>query len=791
MPVRLYDEADVHEEVTVARELPDIAAYLGAHGKNQLGKTIVDLAPPKHAPAPALARSTPVVPAAGQPAPAADQPGVVKTQMMMSKTLNDPVVEARAEELRDARLGSATTSPQAPPAALAKSNQHKTMVMGGESVPFPPTHPPPVAPATSPPPPTSPPANVGSEPPRADASPLSRSVLAPHSWSPPPPAQAPIAGIGVDVARVVSVGTPAPEPPPPPPTATPPQQPSRGAPALRTMMGMPASDLLPPAGAMPERAPPPPAAQKTMMGVAIPGIAPLQTGAGAPPGAGGGPIDLRSKQSTMLGVAIPGIAPSQPSEPQPQGHPQPGRSPQGQGQQQPYAPYGLTPPGLPAPAPHMPSQVQNTALGMMAAPELVLIVPRPKTLIDEPLPVAPVIPEKRGIPALAVVGIVAALVAVLGGVGAYLALRNGATLTAVPQLDENGRESLKIGCATCPDGTTVALGASSATVTAGAAVLPLPAPLSIGDNTLGVKIDRPGAGRDEEVKVHVPVAYRVRADLATLSAKPSVITVRVEAVPGSDVKVEEHPVTLDDTGRGAYVIDLGKVNEGTGEASTFERKIPFVITPKGGAAQPGQLTARTGILPLALDAPGSELYTDKTTAAVAGQTRPGSTVTIDGTNVPVDAQGRFGVRVELANVGEKSLEIIAASLPQAPRIAKVKVVRVASLAETSKELEGQTPLTFDAFGTDAPSKIGQKVVVEGDVVDVRASGGHSVLLIDTKRGCAKGATCLVRIVHGEEDKVARGDNVRAYGKILGNVTASGKTVPEVEASLVLPVKATK
>ncbi len=83
------------------------------------------------------------------------------------------------------------------------------------------------------------------------------------------------------------------------------------------------------------------------------------------------------------------------------------------------------------------------------------------------------------------------------------------------------------------------------------------------------------------------------------------------------------------------------------------------------------------------------------------------------------------------------------------------------------------------------------MVVEGDVVDVRASGGHSVLLVDTKRGCTKGATCLVRIVHGEEDKVARGDNVRVYGKILGNVTASGKTVPEIEASLVLPVKAAK
>ena len=523
------------------------------------------------------------------------------------------------------------------------------------------------------------------------------------------------------------------------------------------------------------------------MGVAIPGIAPMQSGDApspaelAPPGgaAPGGPFDLRSKQSTMLGVAIPGIAPTH-TQPQP-GYPVPAPV---------HSPYGMTPQGYPAPAPHMPSQVQNTALGTMAAPELP-IVPRPKTLIDEPLPMAPVIPEKRGIPALAVVGIVAALVAVLGGVGAYFALRNSGTLTAIPQLDENGRESLKIGCVSCPDGTTVALGASTATVTAGAALLPLPAPLSIGDNNLAVKIDRPGAGRDEDVKVHVPVAYRVRADLATLSAKPPAITVRVEAVIGSEVKVDDKPVPLDATGRGTYAIDLSRETEGTGEAKTFERKIPFVITPKGGIAQPGQLTARTGILSLAVDAPGLELFTDKSTAAVAGQTRPGSTVTIDGQSVPVDAQGRFGVRVELASVGDKPLEIVASAAPQAPRIAKVKVVRVASLEAAAKALEAQSPIAFDAFGAEPASKVGQKAVVEGDVIDARASGGHTVLLVDTKRGCAKGASCLVRIVHGEEDKVARGDVVRAYGRVLGSVTASGKTVPELEASLVLPLKAAR
>ena len=216
-----------------------------------------------------------------------------------------------------------------------------------------------------------------------------------------------------------------------------------------------------------------------------------------------------------------------------------------------------------------------------------------------------------------------------------------------------------------------------------------------------------------------------------------------------------------------------------------------MITPKGGKEESGQLTARTTIVPLALDAPGRWLVTDKGTAAVAGQTRAGSVVTIDGQPVPVDPGGRFGVRVELSALGDKPLEIVASAPPLAPRIARVKVTHVASLVDAAKAADAESPIGFEVFGADPGSKVGQKAVVEGEVVDARAAAGHTVLLIDEKKKCAKGQTCLVRVVHGDEDKAGRGDIVRAYGHILGSVTASGKTVPDVEASLVLMVKAAK
>jgi hypothetical protein len=732
----------VHEEVTVAREKPDLSAFKTLMDSSPFGSPGSAFDPPSPAPA---AGSPP-----GIPTPMVPPPETQSRPQPLSKTVSDPEALERARDMVEQALGVAATA-QAPPKHL-----QTTMLMGAESA-----------------------------------------------------TPAPAAGSG---ARA-------------------------GAPALRTMLGMPATDLgLPPnrapaaapavqnapnfGGTVPlgganSAAPAAPAApagpaaalaphnaQKTMLGVAIPGIAPTHgagAGADAPRSAasaasgdgslasGPTPLSLQSKQSTMLGVAIPGIAPTHGSAPGRHGATmQMPESPQQQQAQQQaqQAQY----------QPRMPSQVQNTALGVMVPPE-VKIVPRPKTLIDAelalPLPAAPQLPEKKGIPAIAVVGILFAIVAIAGGGIAFFALRNSGTLSAIPQLDETGKESLKIGCTTCPDGTTVSLGASTASVTAGNAVLPLPAPLSIGDNDLTVKIERPAGGRHEDVKVHVPVAYRVRADLSTLSAKPPAITVRVEATPGSVVSVEDTPVALDATGRGAYAIDLTKETEGTGETKSFERKIPFAITPKGGKQETGQLTARTAIVPLALDAPGRWLITDKGTAAVAGQTRPGSTVTIDGQSVAVDAQGKFGVRVELSAVGDKALEIVAASPPNAPRSVKVKVTRVASLTDAAKGEDAQNPVGYDAFGAEPEKKIGTKVMVEGDVVDARATAGHTVLLIEDKKHCAKGASCLVRVVHGDEDKAARGDIVRAYGHVLGSVTASGKTVPDIEASLVLPIKAGK
>ncbi len=522
----------------------------------------------------------------------------------------------------------------------------------------------------------------------------------------------------------------------------------------RTMLGMPAADLGPASKPQPQpqaAAPPQQQPLKTMLGVAIPGIAPTHE----PPAPQAAP-QLPSKQGTILGVAVPGIAPT-------------GRAPSGNmriGSQPEYPPQQQYQPPPPP------------------------IVPAPPPLVEEPLPDAPPMQAKRGVPVVAVIAIVFVVTAVLGGAAAWFALKSGGPLTAQPQLDDTGKEFLKLGCPTCPDGTTVTLGASSATVASGSAVLPLPAPLSIGDNDLTIKLDRPGARRDEDVKIHVPVAYRVRADLGTLSARPPVITVRVEATAGSDVTVDGKPLALDGSGRGSYAIDLAHECDGPADKEVpYNRKIPFTITPKGGKPESGELTAQTPIVRLHIDAPGLVLFTDRANAPIAGQTRAGATVTIDGAPAPVDSSGSFGVRVALPDSGDKLLEIVASAPPAAPRIVHAKVTRVASLEQAGKDwAAAQSPIGYDQYGADPASKAGQKAFVEGEIADARTGQGHSVLVIDDKKSCAKGQQCLVLVTHGEEVHAKAGDKVRAYGRVAGAIEWKGKNVPDLDASIVVQAK---
>ena len=139
-------------------------------------------------------------------------------------------------------------------------------------------------------------------------------------------------------------------------------------------------------------------------------------------------------------------------------------------------------------------------------------------------------------------------------------------------LNDRGTEALALTCDDCADGTTIASGASRAVAfKSKKASLELTHPLDIGKNEIVVDVKRPGIGRDEEVTLAVSVDYRVRGILTSLAEDPPKLKVAVQAMLGAAVVVDGHAVTLDQTGKGEYGIDVSHDLEGPADTISTVR----------------------------------------------------------------------------------------------------------------------------------------------------------------------------------------------------------------------------
>jgi hypothetical protein len=621
-------------------------------------------------------------------------------------------------------------------------------------------------------PPVAPPAQAAAPPPQQPAG--ARTMLG--FAAPPelqrlmnaPPAQAP----AQPAPPLQSAIQPAPQPMP---------MHAPGPAGAKTMLGVAAPEVLaalqhaapPPAAAPPAAyAPAPgPAGAKTMLGVAMPGIAPIP--AAAPPPQAQAP--MASGARTMLGVAVPGIAPTHAGAPQ--------QPPQPIASQLHRTMLGVAAPGI---APLMP--------GAAPPPDepLPAIVPAPRApIFEEPLPSAPQLPRKRGMPIAVVAGVGLFVVLLVGGVIAFL-WRGGAPIVATPHLGTAGNEQLHLKCTTCPDETTATLGAAKATFKGGEADIDVPTPLVVGDNAFEIAIDRPAMGRDEHVKLKVPVSYRIRADLSEVGAATPSIGVLVEATPGSQVTLDGKPVTLDASGKATARFELGSDAEGfADETKTIERKYAYTVvsgSSKDKNPGSGDVVAKVGVLPLHLDSPGPAFATEAGTLTVAGRTAKGAAVTVNGAAVTVAADGSFEGSIDVPN-GETSFAIrtslTGGTNPAAARSATFKVRRVTSVEAEEATLSKAVRLGYDAFAGDVASNIGQAIAIDGTVLEARTTHHQTLLVIDDHQGCAKGP-CLLRVVYGADFVAHSGDAVHAYGKIArAFATKDGKVVPEVDAEILL------
>jgi RNase P/RNase MRP subunit p29 len=482
--------------------------------------------------------------------------------------------------------------------------------------------------------------------------------------------------------------------------------------------------------------------------VATPGVAPTAPPAPRP----------RKPQATVLGVALPGIAPLRAGD-------------------------SGAPPGAPDIAPAYP-------IDDLPAPEVPPLVPPPAPLVHLPAPAPVRVFRRTGVPFVAVALIAGGLL-VGGGLGLVWLSRDRPVITAQLREAADGADVLGLRCdpASCKNGTAVDVDGARATFTDGKCDLTLSAPLHIGDNPLAIHVDRPGLGRDEVVRLVVPMSFRIRADLAGLSAPKPRVSIRVEAAAGSRVKVDGKEVPLGADGTAVYSIDESAATEGPADQSRVVAvDVPYSITSVGGAPQTGTVAARFSVAPLRIDVPGAHAVVDRDHISLAGRAAKGATVTVDGAAAPVAPDGSFETAVALTSTGERTLQVRAGTPSLVSRTVSVNVKRVTSLAQEARAFERLKPLSYDAVMANPVASVGQPVAVEGEVMKARSSGHRSILIVDDRRGCAKGS-CLARVALAQDIAPEPGTVVRAYGRVAPALGApSGENVLEVDADFMVPNK---
>lgn len=569
----------------------------------------------------------------------------------------------------------------------------------------------------------------------------SRTIVGVARTDLPVEAQRAMRGAPVDPRAATAVGVGAPgaarpvdtvvgfAPPAEPPRAAPPADSRPAAPRAPssysgTLLGVSPKEL---ENRLPEGTPPPPPSAPH----AAPGVLPRP----AP-----GP------SRTLLGVAVPGVAPTFEEEPAPPSV-ELGATLGAQAKRDEGRPLARTDHKLR-------KRVQPPPGGMLG--------PLPK--VERPERKKRRRTDRRAYWVLAAAGIIG----VAGGAFALL-YRSAPPIVARVRADEKGTEYLEIRCASCADGTTVDLDGARASVSAQVAQIPLAARFPVGETVVRIAIDRPN-GRDETVKVPVQVAYRITPDVTTLSGERPSVTITVEAMKGTTVTMAGKELDLQ-SGRSVEVLDVSDDLAGT--AQSLVREVPFQVKSASGE-ETGTVRVQLPIAPLTVAAPGPSALIDGPSFLLVGTTAKGASLRVGAHAVPVKPDGSFSHAMNVSTVGAATVEVRAELPGAAPRLYRIKVRRVGSLEEAAKEFLLQSGVLgladARAKGKEAA---GKPITLTGEVMAATQEGAPTTLALKGA-ACAsppKGAkpdaaTCEVKVRVGVPTKLDRGDLVTVYGRVL-------------------------
>jgi hypothetical protein len=462
---------------------------------------------------------------------------------------------------------------------------------------------------------------------------------------------------------------------------------------------------------------------------------------------------------TMLGVAIPGIAPLAPGVAKPSRSSYP-------------PPVAPTAPGIAPSAPYAPGDQQPYVPGAQNAYEA----------SRDPSPRRTSRPPKPRSYGSALIALLGGLLLAAGAAAFALLWRSPAPLRAEARVDPSGTDLLHITCATCPDGTELRIGDAKGKIAASAVDLALATPLKVGANTFAVDIDRPTNGRDEKVSLVVKIGYRIRPDLSLLGGERSILRVAIEGAPGASMTVDGKALVLASDGKGNYDVDITPDCTGASDdAKMIDRNVSYSVVGTTGAPEQGVVAMRVAVPSLHVDAPVAHTVVETDHVLLAGRTGKGARLLAGPVQVPVLADGGFSRQMPVPTLGDNQIQLRTTVSGQAPRTTTLRVKRVEHLADEARDFAAKAPLTFTDLAANVSQHIGQPIVLSGEVAEARVQGATNLSLIDVQKGCAR-SPCLARVVAPSDQPMARGDRVQIFGHVTRAVGPTGAAaVPEIEA----------
>lgn len=354
------------------------------------------------------------------------------------------------------------------------------------------------------------------------------------------------------------------------------------------------------------------------------------------------------------------------------------------------------------------------------------------------------------------------------------------------EMSEEHVEMLVLTCENCPSGSTVRVGQVLAAFEGGRAALPLESDLTVGENRLQARVERPGFGRDEDVELVVPVQYRLRTDLSELSADDPQLAVEIEAVPGTEVELNGQRVALE-AGRARVTIRLPLENEGQhSEPLWTEHPITYVILTPDGQRHQKTIVQRVSVPPLLLTAPARGAVIEAPQVYVAGRTAAGAAVTVAGHSLRVDSDGQFGGHVPLTAWGPHPLTVRSVAPGHALRRAAVRISRVEDLKRYAQQFQNDAVRRYSTLKQHLSAGEQPRVALPGRVESSAISLGTTTILLSVTSGCPS-EPCLAKVVHHAPLTLKNGQRLSVFGEGTGLVQSpiGGREVPEIASMFVL------